>query len=136
MGYINLTRWWRFLRKEWDKQSDGMRNGVSCVSLVERGERVQGETRRVRLTLINIVTGTDVKEINKAFGDSARQGRCLVPAGSCAAFETDGSCSRVGGVNDEVSKQDESPPSRQHTTRRMHHTHYVSVWTLCVCVLP
>lgn len=85
------------------------------------------------MTLINIVTGTDVKEINKAFGDSARQGRCLVPAGSCAAFETDGSCSRVGGVNDEVSKQDESPPSRQHTTRRMHHTHYVSV-CVCVCV--
>lgn len=85
------------------------------------------------MTLINIVTGTDVKEINKAFGDSARQGRCLVPAGSCAAFETDGSCSRVGGVNDEVSKQDESPPSRQHTTRRMHHTRYVSV-CVCVCV--
>lgn len=67
-------------RKAEDKQSDGMRNGrVVRRSLIER---VQGERRRrVRLTpsplpLINIGDRCQ-GEINKAFGDSGRQGRFL-----------------------------------------------------------
>ncbi|OAD54438.1 Nephrin [Eufriesea mexicana] len=53
--------------------------------------------------------------------------------GSCgfrAAFETDGSCSRVGGVSDEVSKQDESPPPRQHTETHAPHPLRVSVYAV------
>lgn len=80
--------------------------------------------------LIDIVTGTDVEEINKAFEDGRQQGRWLVPAGSAPPLKRMVAVPVVGGVNDEVSKQDESPPSRQHTETNAPHPLRVLVYVV------